>query len=201
MPPAANALAKRKVLLLLPQGAEALEAAAFIDVFGWHAVIGANTCQLITCSATETVALSFGQSMRAQTLLEGTSAHDYHALALPGGFGRFGYYTEASREPYLRLIRDFHAGGKPIVAVCTGAIILAQAGILAGLRATAYNRESQWPAQLTAHGAIFENARLVQDGHIITSQNPSSAVPVALALLEILAGTEERAHIQREMGF
>lgn len=191
----------KRVLLLLPQGSEALEAAAFIDVFGWHQVLGKNTFNVVTCSARETVELSFGQAMLAQTLPQDIKATDYAALALPGGFGRYGYYAEACREPYLSLIRDFHAQEKPIAAVCTGAVVLAQAGILAGRRATTYGREPGWREQLTALGAIFEDTPLVQDGHIITSQNPASAVPVALTLLQMLAGPEEREYIQREMGF
>lgn len=192
---------KQRVLLLLPQGAESLETAAFIDVFGWHQAIGSGECQLSTCSATELVQLSFGQSMRAQVLLANVNAADYHALALPGGFGSFGYYAALDGEPYRELIRAFDAQQKPIAAICTGALGLAKAGILQNRRATIYSRESTWPTQLTALGAIFENAMLVEEGHIITSQNPASAIPVALALLERLTDPAERAHIQREMGF
>jgi len=194
-------LPQRRILLVLPQGAEAFEAAAFIDVFGWHNVIGAATCQLITCSSEELARLSFSQTMRAQKLLAEVQATDYDALALPGGFGRFGYYADACREPYYSLIRDFAAQQKPIAAICTGAVVLANAGVLAGRRATVYNREPQWPAHITAQGAIFENSPLVNDDNIITSQNPSSAIPVALELLSQLTNANERAHIKREMGF
>ncbi|MCL2496008.1 MAG: DJ-1/PfpI family protein [Clostridiales bacterium] len=196
-----NKLPKRLVLLALPQGAEAFEAAAFIDVFGWHNVIGAGTCRLITCSEEELVRLSFGQSICAQKLLAEARAADYDALALPGGFGCFGYYADACREPYYCLIQAFAAQQKPIAAICTGAVVVANAGVLAGRRATVYSREPQWPAQITARGAIFENSPLVNDGNIITSQNPASAIPVALELLELLTNAAERAYIQREMGF
>jgi len=188
-------------LLLLPPGAEALEAAAFIDVFGWHQAIGSATCQLITCSAAREVALSFGQSMLAQTLLSEVRAYDYAALALPGGFGSYGYYKHACSKPYLQLIRDFDMQAKPIAAICTGAIALAQAGLLKNRRATTYSKEAGWAEQLQKAGACFTDTALEIDGHIITSQNPASAVPVALTLLEILAGAEERAYIQEQMGF
>jgi 4-methyl-5(b-hydroxyethyl)-thiazole monophosphate biosynthesis len=190
-----------KVLLLLPLGAEALEAAAFIDVFGWHQAIGSATCRLITCSATREVSLSFGQAMQAQTLLSEVQTDDYGALALPGGFGSYGYYEHACSEPYLRLIRGFDELAKPIAAICTGAIALAEAGLLKNRRATTYSKEAGWAEQLQKAGANFTDAPLEIDGHIITSQNPASAVPVALTLLEILAGAKERAFIQEQMGF
>ncbi|MCL1873760.1 MAG: hypothetical protein FWF85_06565 [Clostridiales bacterium] len=50
-------------------------------------------------------------------------------------------------------------------------------------------------------GAYFTDDPLTIDGHIITSQNPASAVWVALTLLEWLAGKPERSFIQEQMGF
>ena len=191
----------KTVLLLLPQGAEALEAAAFIDVFGWHRSIGNALCRLITCSDAREVALSFGQAMLAQTLLSEVNATNFAALALPGGFGSYGFYEHACSEPYLQLIREFDAQAKPIAAICTGAIVLAQAGLLKNRRATTYSKETGWAEQLQKNGAFFTDAPLTIDGHIITSQNPASAVPVALTLLSWLAGQEESAYIGKQMGF
>ncbi|MCL1816926.1 MAG: DJ-1/PfpI family protein [Clostridiales bacterium] len=191
----------KKVLLLLPNGSEILEAAAFIDVFGWHQAIGAATCKLITCSNERELSLSFGQSMLAQVLLDETMADDYAALALPGGFGCYGYYEQACSEPYLCLIRNFDKQNKPIAAICTAAIVLAKAGLLKNKRATTYNKEAGWAEQLQKAGVNFTDAPLMVEGHIITSQNPASAVPVALKLLEWLAGMDERSFIQEQMGF
>jgi 4-methyl-5(b-hydroxyethyl)-thiazole monophosphate biosynthesis len=61
--------------------------------------------------------------------------------------------------------------------------------------------EAGWAEQLQKAGASFTDAPLQIDGHIITSQNPASAVPVALTLLEWLAGAKERVFIQEQMGF
>jgi 4-methyl-5(b-hydroxyethyl)-thiazole monophosphate biosynthesis len=122
-------------------------------------------------------------------------------LALPGGFGSYGYYEHACTEPYLRLIRNFDAQKKPLAAICTGAIVLAEAGLLKNRRATTYSKEAGWAEQLQQAGASFTDAAMEIDGHIITSQNPASAVPVALTLLKWLAGAEECAYIQEQMGF
>jgi len=183
----------KKVLLLLPAGAEVLEAGAFIDVFGWHQAIGSDVCRIITCSAANKVPLSFGQTILAQLLLDEVDVDDFAALALPGGFGRYGYYEHACSKPYLRLIGDFDKQKKPIAAICTGAIVLAEAGLLKNRRATTYSKEEGWAEQLEKAGAFFTDAPLEIDGHIITSQNPASAVPVALMLLEWLTDLPERS--------
>jgi len=191
----------KKVLLLLPPGAEALEASAFIDVFGWHQEIGSACCQVVTCSASRVVLLSFGQNVLVQELLGDIDADDYDALALPGGFGCYGYYEHACSEPYLSLIRDFDTKAKPIAAICTGSIVLAEAGLLKNRRATTYSKEAGWAEQLQKHGAIFTDTVLEIDENIITSQNPASAAPVALTLLKTLTGREECVYIQEQMGF
>ncbi|MCL1974974.1 MAG: DJ-1/PfpI family protein [Firmicutes bacterium] len=191
----------KNILLLLPPGTEIFEAAAFIDVFGWHQTIGSATCRLITCSSKREIALSFGQTMLAQICANEVIAENYAALALPGGFGSYGYYEHACSKPYLSLIKHFNDQHKPIAAVCTGAIALAQAGILKGRLATTYCYEAGFAEQIQKAGAVFINAPLQIDGHIITSQNPASAIPVALALLEKTAGCKERAYIQKQMGF
>jgi len=191
----------QKVLLLVPPGAEALEVAAFTDVFGWHQAVGSAGFHLVTCSAAREVPLSFGHTLLAQALLRETSAQDYAALALPGGFGRYGYFQHACSEPYLALLRAFAAAGKPLAAVCTAAIALGEAGLLVSRHATTYALEPGWAAQLQKQGAIYTGEPLTIDGPLITSQNPASAVPVALTLLERLAGPKERAFIQRQMGF
>ena len=191
----------KKVLLLLPSGSEVLEAAAFIDVFGWHQAIGSAVCRLITCSVTHEVSLSFGQAMLAQVLPDEVIVDDFAALALPGGFGSYGYYEHAASEPYLDLIRGFSQQKKPIAAICTGAIVLAKAGLLKNRRATTYNKEKGWAEQLQKAGAYFTDDPLTVDGHIITSQNPASAAWVALTLLERLVGAPERSFIQEQMGF
>jgi 4-methyl-5(b-hydroxyethyl)-thiazole monophosphate biosynthesis len=55
--------------------------------------------------------------------------------------------------------------------------------------------------QLAEFGAEVVDASIVRDGNVITSTGPSTSVPVALALLEILTSRENAARIREIMGF
>ena len=105
-------------------------------------------------------------------------------------------------EPFLDAIRAFDRAGKPIAAICVGALPLAKSGVLAGRRATTYKLlGGKRRQQLAEMGAEVVDAALVRDGNVITSAGPSTAVGVALPLVETLTSPENAAQIRELMGF
>ena len=127
-----------QVLLLALKGAELWEIAAFTDVFGWDRVWGSKSWRLILAGPGPEVRLSFGHRLAVELTLDQVQPEDYAALALPGGFPRYGYFRCCGQEP-LRLIQAFAEAEKPVAAVCTGTLLLARAGVLAGRRAATYD--------------------------------------------------------------
>ena len=194
-------MSMKKVLLFIPNGAEILEAAAFIDIFGWDSICGSRSCQLTIAASKSPIQAGFGPALCSNILLNEAKAKDYDALAIPGGFPRHGYFRDLE-EQALSLIRSFHELEKPIAAVCTASLLLAKAGILADRRATTYiSEDTYFFSQLTAAGALLINEPLVQDGHIITSQGPSTAIDAALLLLGFLTDENNADYVRKIMGF
>lgn len=191
----------KKVLLLLANGFEIYEAAAFIDVFGWNLVDGDKSTQLYTVGLTRDVRSSFNQRIVVDFTLDQVSAADFEALAIPGGFEEFGFYTDAYSADFLTLIRDFHEQGKPIASICVGALPVARSGILDGKQATTYLLNPARLQALSQFGAIIAPGKVVQDGNVITSCNPGTAIEVALMLLEKMTSKENASHIREIMGF
>jgi transcriptional regulator GlxA family with amidase domain len=78
-------------------------------------------------------------------------------------------------------------------SVCTGSLILAAAGLLAGKRAT-----SHWLAmgELARLGARPVNERVVFDGKTVTAAGVSAGIDMALALAARVAGAEVAQAIQ-----
>lgn len=71
--------------------------------------------------------------------IEEINVDEYDALAIPGGFGEFGFYEEAYDERFLKLIKEFNAQGKIIAAVCSGAFPVAKSGVLQNRKGTTYH--------------------------------------------------------------
>jgi protein deglycase len=192
----------KRVLLLIPKGAEILETASFIDVLGWASACGSEPIETVTVGLGEEVVCTFGLRLRTDRRLEEVTGDEFDALALPGGFEEYGFYEEAWSEEVGELIREFVRRGKPVASICVGALALAHCGVLAGRCATTYHlSEGRRREQLAEYGVEVLDQRIVQDGGIITSSCPATAPDVALRLVEALTSRENAEAIGTLMGY
>jgi protein deglycase len=91
-----------------------------------------------------------------------------------------------------------------IASICVGALPLGKAGVLNKRNGTTYDLEDGFTSrkkQLSDFGVIVQKERLVQDGNIITSTGPSTAIDVAFTLLEILTDHENAVAVKKYMRF
>jgi len=192
----------KRVLLLLADGVELFEAAAFTDVLGWADTFGSERIECVCAGLHPRLRCTFGPDLIPDVQLDQVGAEDFDALAIPGGFETAGFYEDAYAKPFLDVIRRFDQAGKPIAAICVGALPLAKSGVVAGRRATTYKLlGGQRRQQLAELGAEVVDAALVRDGNVITSTGPSTAVDVALALVGMLTSQENADKIRELMGF
>jgi 4-methyl-5(b-hydroxyethyl)-thiazole monophosphate biosynthesis len=190
------------VLLLLANGFEELEAAAFTDVMGWSRSDGVQPVAVTVAALHATIRGTWNFTLIPDLQVRDVNVDDYAALAIPGGFEEAGYYADAYSEEFLAAIREFHHAGKWIASVCVGALPLGRSGILRDRTATTYRLSgSRRPDQLRQFGAKVMEADIVTDGRIITSCGPSTATGVAFTLLEKLTTAENRRAVQYAMGF
>jgi 4-methyl-5(b-hydroxyethyl)-thiazole monophosphate biosynthesis len=143
---------------------------------------------------------SFNQKFIVNYLVGEIDVDSFDALAVPGGFEVYGFYKDAYDEQFLGVISDFKAQGKFIASVCVGALPLGKSGILKGKTATTYNNPIRREA-LQGFGVEVINQPIVTDDNIVTSWNPSTAVDVALRLLEHLTSKSNADKVRRLMGF
>jgi transcriptional regulator GlxA family with amidase domain len=111
-------------------------------------------------------------------------------VLVPGGPGEV---AARAGEQTLAWLRDADSTSTWTTSVCTGSLILAAAGLLAGRRAT-----SHWLAMdaLAALGAEATSERVVFDGKIVTAAGVSAGIDMALSLAERIAGREIAEAIQ-----
>lgn len=178
----------KRVLILLSNGFEVMEAACFTEVFGWASIYGDVQFDQLSVGLRSPLKTTFGFDVLPERLLNEINVEDFDALVIPGGFGDAGFYEEALSEPFLELIRSFDRRQAPIAAVCVSALSLAAAGVLKGRRATVYHQVGgARKAELESYGAVFVDEPLVIDGHLMTSTGPGTGIELALKLLEVLS--------------
>ncbi len=104
-------------------------------------------------------------------------------LFTPGGTD--GTLAAARDSRTIGFLRDRASRADYVTSVCTGALILGAAGLLAGKRAT-----SHWSvrALLDQFGATPVDARVVQDGKVITGAGVSAGLDFGLSLVSKLRG-------------
>jgi transcriptional regulator GlxA family with amidase domain len=111
-------------------------------------------------------------------------------VVVPGGYG-----TRAllEHEPLLDWLRSAHETSTWTTSVCTGALLLAAAGILDGVPATTH-----WLARdlLRELGADVVTERVVQQGKIMTAAGVSSGIDMALQLVQRINGDDVAKAVQ-----
>jgi transcriptional regulator GlxA family with amidase domain len=112
-------------------------------------------------------------------------------VVVPGGFGTRALMED---EAMLSWLRRAHATSEWTTSVCTGALLLAAAGILDGLEATTHWLELE---MLAAYGASpVSDRRVVEQGKVITAAGVSAGIDMALMLAARIAGDHVAQAIQ-----
>lgn len=111
-------------------------------------------------------------------------------VVVPGGPGQTDYMSDG---PVHRWLRAVDQASTWTTSVCTGSLILAAAGVLAGRRAT-----SHWLAvgQLPGLGVTPARDRVVYDGKYVTAAGVSAGIDMALSLAGRIAGDSVAQSIQ-----
>ncbi|HEY5515272.1 MAG TPA: DJ-1/PfpI family protein, partial [Pengzhenrongella sp.] len=87
------------------------------------------------------------------------------------------------------------------VSVCTGALVLAAAGLLAGRPATTHWGAFDELAELDPSVARDTEARFVDDGNVITASGVSAGIDMALHLVARLESTEVARQVRRAIQY
>jgi transcriptional regulator GlxA family with amidase domain len=117
-----------------------------------------------------------------------------HVLVYPGGQGT---RALAADPEHLSWVRSMRVSTPLMTSVCTGALVYAAAGLLAGRPATTY-----WAAfdELVGFDPSIladDEARFVDDGDVVTSAGVSAGIDMALHLVARLESVEMARAVRR----
>jgi transcriptional regulator GlxA family with amidase domain len=117
-----------------------------------------------------------------------------HVLVYPGGRGTRPLVND---EAHLAWVRDMRATTPLMTSVCTGALVYAAAGLLAGRPATTHWGSFDELARIDPSVQADRDARFVDDGDVITSAGVSAGIDMALHLVARLDSVDAAREVRR----
>ncbi|MFV2087069.1 DJ-1/PfpI family protein [Micromonospora sp. LOL_021] len=142
---------------------------------------GAVETSYVSVDGPRTVTAAFGTRVIVE---QDWSPRSADIIVVPGGGFRRpdgpGIWPEIDRGVLPAALAGAARRGLVISSLCTGAIILAAAGLTAGRPCTTHNGAK---AELAARGGVVKNARVVDDGDLVTAAGITSGLELALHLV------------------
>ncbi|MCT4353268.1 GlxA family transcriptional regulator [Streptomyces sp. Je 1-79] len=188
-------MTKRPVLVVLFDDVQSLDVTGPVEVFaGAGRVAGSGGTYPIATASLDggLVRTHSGLRMLPDTTL--AEADRPHTLLVPGG--------EGTRRPDPRLIdwlRENAPRADRLVSVCTGALLLAEAGLLDGHRATTHWAACDHLARCYPEVDVEPEPIFVRDGSLSTSAGVTAGIDLALALVEEDLGRDAALTVARHL--
>jgi transcriptional regulator GlxA family with amidase domain len=183
----------RTVLIVLFPGFQIIDAAGPIGAFeiASRFAPGAYTVRIAAATA-GLIPSSSGVPMPAEAI--GRAKVD--TFIVVGGGGT----AEALRdEALVRAIRQAPTRARRVASVCSGAFLLAQAGLLEGKRATTHWRRAPQLTQMFPNVRVEADCIHIKDGAVWTSAGVTAGIDLALAMIAEDLGEDVAANVAREM--
>lgn len=177
--------------VVVEPGVSAFEFSAVWDIFGDDPGVGLPWYRFSICSSSQPpIPMSLpGAALVSVRSLSPLRSAD--TVVVP---------PMASRpESMLRALRAAHMRGARIVSLCTGAFVLAEAGLLDGRRATTHWASAARLA--AAYPAVDVDPRVlyIDDGDILTSAGSAACIDLCLHIVRRDFGAEVANTVARQM--
>lgn len=195
-PAAAGQDALLRVHFLLFDGVEVLDYIAPYEVLQHARHAGALVdTRLVSADGPREITTSSGIRIAVDA---GWAPHDGDVILVPGGgYGRgpetAGVDAEIQRGHIPALLAGARRPGLTFASVCTGAMLLAAAGITQQRHCTTHHFAI---ADLRAQGGHIVDARVVDDGDLVTAGGVTSGLDLGLWLLERQFGKNTADRVQ-----
>lgn len=176
------------VAVLATEGAIGLELAGACQVFA----SAEGRYDVRVCGSPGTTLMAHDRPiLRAEAPYPLTEALRAHTLIVPAAF-------EPS-DAVVELVREAHRRGVRIASICTGAFVLAEAGVLDGRRATTHWSHADELARRYPKVEVVVDALYVDDGDVLTSAGVTAGLDLCLHLVRRDHGSAVAAAVARRL--
>ncbi|MFD8143680.1 DJ-1/PfpI family protein [Streptomyces sp. NPDC059708] len=185
-----------RVHVVMFDGVEELDFAAPYEVFSAARFFTARPVEVryVTASRPGTVQASYGTRIRVD---HGWAPDEADVIVVPGGgYARRedpGVWAEIRRGTLVGALREAPRPGLTVSALCTGVMLLSAAGLTRGRPCTTHHKARP---DLEAQGGLLKNARVVDDGDLVTAGGITSGLELALWLVRRELGADTATNIE-----
>jgi transcriptional regulator GlxA family with amidase domain len=178
-------MVKKNVAILLFDDVEVLDFAGPFEVFAVTNELHGYAILNVFTVAREKQPLRArnGLSVNPDYALRDAPAADI--LVIPGGMGT---RPLLQQQDILSWIGTSAGGAEKVLSVCTGALLLAKAGLLDGLSATTHHGAFDLLAEIAPNTRVVRDERFVDNGTVITSGGISAGIDMSLHVVALLFG-------------
>jgi AraC family transcriptional activator FtrA len=183
------------VAIVVYDGVNMFELGVACDVFGGNHMpnVGDQWYRLFVCGAgSEPVIVDTGFPMTAAYGLEKLAMVD--TVVVPPT-----EYPERVPTEVFEALRQAHRRGCRIISLCTGAAILAEAGLLDGRRATTHWSDCDDLARTYPNVSVDPGALYIDEGDVLTSAGSAASIDLCLHVVRQDFGTEVATQLAREL--
>jgi 4-methyl-5(b-hydroxyethyl)-thiazole monophosphate biosynthesis len=174
------------VLVPLAEGFEELEAISVIDILR-----RAEVDVVVAGLSDGPVKASRGTNVLPDMSLDDALQQDYDMIVLPGGMPGASNLNDDARVH--ELLKKMANSGKFTGAICAAPMVLGNAGVLDGKRATSF---PGFVDQMDLPTVDYTGVPVERDGKVITSRGAGTALDFALELVDALVGREKRDEVE-----
>jgi transcriptional regulator GlxA family with amidase domain len=182
------------VVIVVFDGVKLLDAAGPAEVFAEADRFGADYQIKIASVDGRDVTTSIGTYFPVTERI--SSIEHVDTVLVAGGDGLIGRPIDPALVDSLKTVPD---KTRRLASICTGAFILAKAGLLNGRRATTHWRHAGLLARAFPEVIVEPDAIFVRDGQVVTSAGVSAGIDLALALVEEDYGAELVRDVARSL--
>lgn len=125
-----------------------------------------------------------GNKVKVDMKIDEVNVNDFEGVIFVGGTGTTKYFNNKTAH---RIAKEFYKNKKVIGAICFGPVILANAGILKGKRATCFYTKGK---VIISKGAKYTGKEVEVDGLIITGNGPEAAKKFGYGFLKLLKSSK-----------
>lgn len=182
-------LEQKNVGILLFDEVEVLDFAGPFEVFSITTYIGCNEKAFKVHTVAQTKHLIKARNgLKIQPDYDFCDAPQFDILIIPGGYGA--EEIEIHNSKIIKWIKDNINHADIVASVCTGAFLLAEAGLLDGKQATTHWMDINRLEKEYTKVNVQRNVKFIDESPIITSGGISAGINMSFYIIKKLLGEE-----------